>query len=159
MFRPARAALLLTTAALMASLTQPAAAYLRRDESWGKPGISYLQYRTDAVECAYQVETKAPVSIPIVDLTFAIDVPTYDTADVLDYASAYGMKTNRHWRRVSQQLEPALVSCLKGRGYQRFRLTDRQKDELKRLGAGTRARNVYLWNLAVDPTVLKTQAR
>ena len=180
MYRPARVALLLTTVMLVASLAQPALAYLRRGESWGKPGISYLQYRTDAVECAYDAETKAPVAIAQVDLTFMTDGalpdppppssppmnsqggsadPGPDTRVILDYAAQSRMHMNKHWRSVAQQLEPALVACLKGRGYQRFRLTSPQKDELKRLRAGTRARNVYLWDLAVDPTVLKTQAR
>jgi hypothetical protein len=168
MNRPARIAALL----IALSLAAPAQAYQRRDESWGKPGISYLQYRTDAVECAYDAETKAPVKIPAVDLTFMTDSaqvdaqpqmdltnPNADIGVVLDYAAQSRMHMNKHWRNVARQLEPALESCLRGRGYQKFRLTDAQKDELKRLTPGTRARNVYLWNLAVDPGVLKSQLR
>lgn len=179
MIRPIKTTALLTTAILLAGLAGPAAAYVRRDESWGKLGVSYLQYRTDAVECAYDAETKAPVAIAQVDLTFMTDGimpdatpspppqmnsdasapnPGLDARVALDYAAQTQMHMNKHWRTVAQQLEPALAACLKGRGYQRFRLTDPQMDELKRLSAGTRARNVYLWTLAVDPTVLKTQA-
>ncbi|OYW97956.1 MAG: hypothetical protein B7Z12_20690 [Caulobacter vibrioides] len=161
----------LTAVCVAAGLAGPADAYTRRDESWGKAGISFLQYRTDAVECAYLVETKAPVSIPQVDLTFAIDMPTpggapvspetatADLSAVVDYAAQYQMRMNKHWRRVSQQLEPAMATCLKARGYQRFRLTGAQTAELKRLPAGTRGRQVYLWRVAVDRDVLATQTR
>ena len=167
MIRPASlAALLLAT-----SLASPAGAYVRKDESWGKAGISFLQYRTDAVECAYLVETKTPVAIPQVDLVFATDLPTpeaspttpenpnLDISAVIDYAAQYRMHMDKTWRRVSQQLEPALAACLKDRGYQRFRLTDAQDAELKRLPAGAKARQIYLWRLAVDPAVLNTQKR
>lgn len=161
----------LTAVCVAAGLAWPADAYSPRDESWGKPGISFLQYRTDAVECAYLVETQAPVSIPQVDLTFAIDMPApggapvspetaaADLSAAVDYAAQYQLRMNKHWRRVSQQLEPALATCLKARGYQRFRLTGAQNAELKRLPAGTRSRQVYLWRLAVDPDVLARQTR
>ena len=39
------------------------------------------------------------------------------------------------------------------------KLNDEQAGELRRLKPGTRARNVYLWSLAVDPVVLSEQAR
>jgi hypothetical protein len=167
MIRPASLAALLAITAI----ASPADAYVRKDESWGKAGISFLQYRTDAVECAYLVETKAPVAIPQVDLVFATDLPTpeasptdlqnpnLDISAVVDYAAQYRMRMDKTWRRVSQQLEPALASCLTDRGYQRFRLTDAQDAELKRLPAGAKARQIYLWRLAVDPAVLSAQKR
>jgi hypothetical protein len=167
MIRPASLAVLLAITAV----ALPASAYTRRDESWGKPGISFLQYRTDAVECAYLVETQAPVTIPQVDLVFATDLPTpeasptnlenpnLDISAVIDYASQYRLHMDKTWRRVSQQLEPALATCLKDRGYRRFRLTDAQETELKRLPAGAKARQIYLWRLSVDPAVLGSQAR
>ena len=167
MIRLASAVVLLA----VASTALPANAYTRRDESWGKPGISFLQYRTDAVECAYLVETQAPVAIPQVDLVFATDLPTpeasaatpdnpnLDISAVIDYAAQYRMRMDKTWRRVSQQLEPALAACLTDRGYRRFRLTDVQDAELKRLPAGARARQIYLWRLSADPAVLGAQAR
>jgi hypothetical protein len=167
MIRPTSlAALLLAT-----SLASPADAYVRKDESWGKAGISFLQYRTDAVECAYLVETQAPVKIPLVDLAFATDMPlpetsaanpenpNLDISAVVDYAAQYRLHMDKTWLRAAQQLEPALATCLKDRGYQRFRLTDAQDAELKRLPAGAKARQIYLWRLAVDPAVLSAQKR
>jgi len=151
--------------------TTPALAASPRDETWGKPGISFLQYRTDAVECTYEAETKAPVKIPPVDLAYMTDTaqmgsrPPQDTAapapdlnGLLDYAAQAQMRKDRAWRNVARQLEPVLTACLTSRGYQRVRLNDEQTGELRRLKPGTRARHVYLWSLAVDPAVLSTQA-
>ncbi len=137
-------------------------------DSWGKPGTSYLQYRTDAVECAYEAETKAPVSIPRVDLTYMTDAaqpdaqpstdltqPNMDVGVLVDYAAQSQMHMNKTWRRVAEQLEPALEHCLRGRGYAPFSLTAPQRDQLKRLPAGSRARQVYLWNLSLNAPVAR----
>lgn len=145
------------------------------DESWGRPGVSYLQYRTDAVECAYKAGQEAPVSIPTVDLVFAMDMPvidpvdatgavdtggvlnssTYDTVKSLDNAQS---RMTKSWREVARQVRPALAQCLTERGYRRFRLTKEQHQQLKALPTGTRARHVYLWTIAVDPKIQHRQA-
>lgn len=153
-----RPILVFLTAALVA---QPALA--APQDSWAKPGTSYLQYRTDAVECAYEAQTKAPVSIPQVDLAYMTDAPqpdglptgdptqpNMDVTAVVDYAARAQLHMNKTWREVARQLVPALESCLRGRGYRPFRLTAEQREQLKRLPAGTRARHVYLWNLSLN---------
>ncbi|AAK24049.1 hypothetical protein [Caulobacter vibrioides] len=146
--------------------TQPALAASR--DSWGKAGTSFLQYRTDAVECAYEAQTKAPVSIPLVDLTYMTDAaqpdglaqqdatqPNMDVNALVDHAARAQLHMNKTWREVARQLEPALEACLRGRGYRPFRLAKSQIEQLKRLPTGSRARQVYLWNLslkgAADP--------
>lgn len=154
-------------AGLMAALTAPAANAAAKD-SWGKPGISFLQYRTDAVECAYEAETKAPVSIPTVDLTYMTDSappdaqpsfdptqpnlnqPNVDVSALVDYAARAQLHMNKTWREVARQLKPALETCLRGRGYRPFRLEKDQIEQLNRLPAGSRARQVYLWNLSLN---------
>lgn len=155
MLRP-RLLLLGLTAALAA---QPA--WASSKDSWGKPEVSFLQYRTDAVECAYEAETKAPVSIPLVDLTYMTDAiqpdaqpnpgndPKMGVSALLDYAATAQMHMGKTWRTVAKQLEPALESCLRTRGYRPFRMSAEQVDQLKRLPAGSRARQVYLWNLSL----------
>lgn len=162
----------LLACACLAGQTTRALAAQPKGETWGKPGVSFLQYRTDAVECAYDAETKATVSIPQVDLAFMTEAaqmdgspqldltsPNPDISAVLDYAAQSRMRMDRAWRQVARQIEPVLTACLRGRGYQRLRLTSEQAGELKRLRAGTRARNVYLWSLAADPAILQSQAR
>ena len=142
------------------------------DESWGKRGISYLQYRTDAVECAYKVGQEAPVAIPLVDLGYPEDLPMTPEGDSNEKSGgvsnyAYDLISNvdrdrarmsRSWREVTRQVQPALAQCLSARGYQRFRLTKDQTEQLKALPSGSRARHTYLWTLAVDPTVQQRQA-
>ena len=154
-------------ACILAATAFPAAAERPRgDESWGKTGISFLQYRTDAVECAYQVGQQAPVEFPLVDLVFESNTPvpiTDSDTDVqmrqmIDAAAPNPARMTRPWREISSQLQPALTQCLSGRGYHRFRMTKDQVTQLKALSPGSRARQVYLWNLAVDPRVQQRQA-
>jgi hypothetical protein len=158
---------LILVAGLMTGLIAPAANAASKD-SWGKPGISFLQYRTDAVECAYEAQTKAPVSIPTVDLAYMTDAampdaqptfdptqpnlnqPNMDVTALVDYAARAQLHMNKTWREVARQLKPALESCLRDRGYRPFRLEKDQIEQLKRLPTGSRARQVYLWNLALN---------
>lgn len=158
-----RLILLALTAALVA---QPAMAERQRgDESWGQPGVSFLQYRTDAVECAYRVGQDAPVDYPQVDLVFSTNIvtPTAETdvdmpmREMVDAAAPNPQRMTRPWREISSQLQEPLAKCLGERGYRRFRLTKDQAKELSALSAGSKARQVYLWNLAVDPQVQRRQ--
>lgn len=140
---------------------QPALAAAK--DSWAKAGTSYLQYRTDAVECAYEAQTKAPVAIPVVDLAYMTDAPqpdgqptqdltqaNMDVTALVDYAAQSQLHMNKTWREVARQLAPALETCLRTRGYRPFRLSKDQTDQLKRLPTGSRARQVYLWNLSLN---------
>jgi hypothetical protein len=121
-------------------------------QSWGKPGISFLRYRTDAVECAYLTGDTAPVSVPLVDQVF-----TYSGEDVHEMLEQGKRSHYRTWNNVADQLEPALESCLRSRGYRPFRLTDEQDAQLKQLPRGAPSRRRYLYSLAIDPEVLKAQ--
>jgi hypothetical protein len=121
-------------------------------QSWGKPGISFLQYRTDAVECAYLAASTAPVSVPMVDLVFAAD-----GQDVFEVMESTKRSQYRMWNNVADQLEPALETCLRGRGYRPFKLTNEQNAQLKALKRGSTSRHRYLYGLAIDPDVLKGQ--
>lgn len=158
----------LALTALACALLAASTAHAQRqrgDESWGKTGISYLQYRTDAVECAYKVGQSAPVEYPLVDLAFPIDMASPDAgADLNSYilalASTYDpnkARMSREFRMISSQLQEPLAQCLGERGYRRFHLTKDQVKGLKDLRPGSKARNVYLWNLAVDPQVQQRQ--
>ena len=77
---------------------------------------------------------------------------------MLEAADPEPNRMSRPWREITSQLRPALTQCLSERGYRRFRLTRDQAQELKTLPAGSRARQVYLWNLAIDPRVQGRQA-
>ena len=104
-------------------------------QSLGKPGISFLQYRTDAVECAYLAGSEAPVTIAQVDQVFALS-----GEDVFEVTEQAKRGQYRNWHNVADQLEPALESCLRSRGYRPFRLTEEQGAQLKKLPRGAPSR-------------------
>jgi hypothetical protein len=54
-------------------------------------------------------------------------------------------------------LQSALDECLSSLGYHRFRLTDEQRERLRRLRSRTEARQHYLHSIASDPRVLAAQ--
>lgn len=145
--------------ALLVTPLSASAQRQRPDESWGKPGVSFLQYRTDAVECAHAVGQGAPVEYALVDLVFPSNMPgavaggdDISLRYTIESADPGPGRMSRPWREISRQLRPALVQCLTDRGYRRFRLT---KDEMRELNArapGSKARQIYLWNLAVSRT-------
>ncbi|WP_156398474.1 hypothetical protein [Caulobacter sp. Root1455] len=140
-------------AAQIASLAGTAQAQPAPDrQSWGKPGISFLQYRTDAVECAWLAGSAAPVAVASVDQVFAMD-----GQDVFEVMESAKRSQYRVWNNVADQLEPALESCLRSRGYRPFKLTDEQNAQLKQLKRGSASRHRYLYGLAIDPDVLKIQ--
>jgi hypothetical protein len=149
--RPSRSFSILAAAGLFTSLAGAAQAQPAPDrQSWGKPGISFLQYRTDAVECAWLAGSAAPVSVATVDQVFA-----FDGGDVFEVMESTKRNQYRMWNNVADQLEPALETCLRGRGYRPFKLTDEQNAQLKALKRGSASRHRYLYGLAVDPDVLK----
>lgn len=151
--RPSRSFSILAAAGLFASLAGVAQAQSAPDrQSWGKPGIPFLQYRTDVVECAYIAGNTAPVSVATVDQVFA-----FDGGDVFEVMESSKRNQYRIWNNVADQLEPVLESCLRGRGYRPFKLTDEQNAQLKALKRGSASRHHYLYGLAVDPDVLKGQ--
>lgn len=143
---------LVATSALAQSQRQ------RPDESWGKPGVSYLQYRTDAVECAYRAGQDAPVSYPTVDLLF-FDNTAHGgdaTATMHEAIAAFDVnarRMSRPWREISAQVQPALARCLSDRGYRRFRLTRDQAAKLRDLPIGGKARHTFLWAIAAAPEI------
>jgi hypothetical protein len=145
------------TAVLIAGLLTPLAAAQAQPApdgmSWGKPAISFLQYRTDAVECAWLASSTAPVSVATVDQVFALD----GVQDVFGAIEQTKRNQYRLWHNVVDQLEPALETCLRSRGYRPFKLTQVQGDQLRQLKRGALSRHRYLYSLATDPEVLKGQ--
>ena len=69
-------------------------------------------------------------------------------SNVRFYSTKY-VETYRHATRVdfTEQLQTILDACLVERGYRQFRLTDAQKDRLRRLDQGSAERARYLYGL------------
>ncbi|RAK51998.1 hypothetical protein [Phenylobacterium deserti] len=119
--------------------------------SWGKPGISFLQYRTDTVECVYAASV-SKVRVPMADIMILAD-----DVDVRQYVDQAQIGRSAQAIRVAEQVAEALDACLAARGYRPFRLTDEQRATLRTYRAGMPARQQYLFRLAADPDVLIRQ--
>lgn len=147
--------------------------------SWGKPGVSFAEYRTDANICAAGA--------------MQIDIADTDAAQRVVAASRkldtlYSMNTGgfsvwpgggfvgggpnfnaiEHTRKSygvqetfaeikAWQLQ-VLHGCLRGLGYRQFALTSAQRAALKRLPLRSERRSTFLHALASNPAILSSQA-
>lgn len=147
------------------------------ETSWGKPGVSFEDYRADAARCLNLVErvdlsgteparVLATASRRIEDaLPQAGPAPTESS----EVPSEYMLASQRIARIVEQArpehrirqardiLQVAMSECLTILGYRRFRLTEEQQRQLARLRTGRAARHAFLHSLASDPRVLEAQ--
>jgi len=151
------------------------AAPLPNPHGWAKPGVSYLQFRTDTVECGYaaaQVKMPAIVggSAPSLPVTAVAAPPTSAAAaiaggslsrDQLDmiesYVENYQQYTEIVEKQVADRVQAELDKCLVGRGYRPFKVTSKQMGQLRKLHMGTRERYFYIYELGTDPAVLANQ--
>ena len=127
--------------------------------SWGKAEVSLEEYWTDASECGHAAAaTDLKDTDPGKALAYASRM--LDSGNwISDYALVARMAPPEvQWNRAATILENALETCLAGRGYVKFRLTDRQFRQLKKLPVGSLERREFLHGLASDPAVLTEQA-
>lgn len=146
--------------ALVVGSGAAAPAKLPNPHGWGKPNISYLQYRTDVAECGYiasqvkmpDVSNSAP-TMPI--LTPGDQAAQIDMMEL--YAQTYDQYTMMVTNKVVGYVEAAVDQCLESRGYRPFRVTSEQMAGLRRLPKGTAARYHYIYRLGTDPRILASQ--
>jgi hypothetical protein len=154
----------LAAAALAA--TPASAVGKNKNVSWGKPGISFADYRADALQCAnraygVQVSMKpyGPSATGLLGgvMPAAIwlkltpgSIPVYSTDYVDGYEHAALLDT-------IEQLQAVVDTCLAGKGYHRFRLNSAQMEELHRLRMGTPERAQFLHGLGSNGQVLAAQ--
>ena len=145
-------------------------------ETWGKAGVSFEEYRSDAILCARHAvamdisETEAAQTMVAASQSVDnaasgawITSPSQtDQAtsispnlDINRTASAY--RADRQFRALSDLQYETLASCLRQLGYRQFRLTREQQRELRRLRRGSDERRNYLHGLASSPEVLERQ--
>lgn len=136
-------------------------------ESWGKSGVSFEQYRSDAVACAergYYLDiartddAKAFVrgSRELDDATqsAATAAPNADPVDdAVRRANEYerirrGVEPERRIDHLKTVLQSAVDTCLRGRGYTKFTLTDDQRHRLGKMPIGSPQRRSFLYQLA-----------
>jgi len=156
-------------------------------ESWGKPGISWEQYRADALTCGRQgyyldisktEEAKAFVSaskqLESMPNNSAYQVPPGDGQDplgpgqdpmgpVIGFAAQQkhvidSINPEAKMRTLGKTMQGTIEQCLAERGYRKFRLTTTQTKRLGKLKLGSDERRQYLYSLASDPQILAAQA-
>jgi hypothetical protein len=144
--------------------------------SWGKPGISFEDYRRDSIACGKQGATTSMAERPEYDAVMLgigrqdtdIDIgrslPSSATHEdpteklARDYA-LNGAKSRPEPRVKALQgvLEAAVRDCLSDKGYVRFTLTPDQAAGLALHKKGSEGRFRYLHALASSDAVLSRQ--
>ena len=159
--QPAYALSSLIALAAAAGLCGAAAAATRPALTWGKPGVSYEDYRADATACLRAaVATDLTGTEPAEALVLAsrrietaMNSDPWSVAQVTDMA-----RPDLSIRQARDIIQGRLNHCLVEHGYHRFRLTDEQRRQLNRFSLRQPERQVYLHSLASDPQVLASQA-
>lgn len=138
-------------------------------ESWGKAGVTFAQYRQDAIDCRREARaldvSQSDAAKVLVAATKQLDAVTQGaaSADPVDYANTQRRIINAarpelQFAEIKQLLQAALDRCLAARGYSKFRLSGDQQHRLRKLKAGSDERLAYLYSLASNPAVLQGQA-
>jgi len=171
-----RTAFYLPIMILLVACLGTAAAARRPALSWGKPGISYDEYRADATIClreaagtdltgtepanalvlaSRQIETALTTDFtPMVGGGFD---PVINTVNAMQRARI-GARPDLRLRQARDILQARLDHCLEEHGYRRFQLTDAQRRQLDHFDRRRPERQVYLHSLASDPQILTSQA-
>jgi hypothetical protein len=174
-----RTTLSLTILILLAAGLATAAAARHPALSWGKPGVSYADYRADATSClrvaagadltgtepaeALVLASRRIETALTTDFTPMIGGGSDPLANTINTVNAVqqarmAARPDLRLRQARDILQTRLDHCLEGHGYRRFRLTDDQRRQLDRFHLRQPERQVYLHSLASDPQILASQA-
>lgn len=125
-------------------------------ESWGKPGVTFDQYRADSVECAKigyfrDVSQDEPAKRFIRGLETADRLMNFpspaDGGD--DWMLSVRRTQPDRQKRLLQTIQVGDVEqCLTGKGYRKFTLTTDEQKALSQYPRGSEARHRYLHALA-----------
>jgi hypothetical protein len=160
---------------LAAGLAVPASGAPRPQESWGKAGVSFEDYRNDAVECgrlAYYADiSETDHAKAFVSATKRLEAADDHGMAAIGEDDMYrlaqlgarseqiraSIRPEKRMRELHAGLVQVVEICLEERGYSRFALTDEQRKELGKLKKGSAQRHRFMHALASDPQVLRTQ--
>ncbi len=137
--------------------------------SWGKPGIAYLQYWTDAAECTLAgAQAGVTMQVGNLDINRRAEAPVLpeinrqpsieeSVGGVNDMILRQRHNDIQRRRYDDAQRRVVIDDCLRARGYRQFQLTATQADALSALEPGSNERRRYLHGLASDAAVLNGQ--
>lgn len=172
------------TSALAATPERSERRQSRLPASWGKAGVTLDQYAVDGGVCAWQAiqldianteparrlvaasrhlehaDARAGSALPPLADPTAGAQPTPIPVDAgRDYREAIDRyRPDEQFEAIRDIQSEALARCLTERGYTRFRLTEEQARELRRLRRGSPERRAFLHRLGSDPEVIARQA-
>ena len=141
--------------------------------TWGKAGVSLDEYRADSIACASEAyyldvsSTTAAQQLVSASRQLQTIEDTRPRPMNMDESISYGAdigntlnhyRPDRQFEAIEDIQQQTLDTCLTQRGYHQFRLTDSQRQELRRLDRGTEERRAYLHSLAADAEVLRQQS-
>lgn len=154
--RVALSALLLIGATSAAAAPAP-------QESWGKAGVTYDQYRLDAVECSsegYNLDiSQTEDAKAFVRASRQLETEIGSGLDPYTYQSIVkNARPGMRYRSIKNLQQSTVDHCLANRGYRKFRLNAQQRDGLQKLKVGSLERHMYLYRLGTDSNVVGTQA-
>ena len=162
-----RSGLAIAIATSLALLATPASAKPKPVDSWGRAGVDFETYRSDAVECA-TLAYHADVSQTKQAQAFVRGTKLMESTDglMLDglqlayrYAQIeHAVRPELRMEQLHDRMVGVVEDCLTERGYSQFRLTEDQRKQLSKLEKGTEERRHFLHMLAMDAEVLETQA-
>ncbi|MCH8616520.1 hypothetical protein LZ016_10455 [Sphingomonas sp. SM33] len=175
---------LLSAAAFFEATASEAASIRDIETSWGRSGVTYAEYRSDAAACEKEAASTEIAGTPevreLVKASRALD-NVYASAWMAYPAAAAGMasptgivssvsnpgnaalRVSRSFavedniQDVRAMLQKTMDACLLRLGYRQFRLTSEQRERLKKLPLRSARRHLYLHGLARDPNVLQAQ--
>lgn len=154
-----------------------------RQTSWGKEGVSMLDYQTDSILCATLAEraeadsgAKTAGGINGSNSSAAggaasgsagsqgggsfgsLSGGTYRETASPDLVNRAANQNQSREMQLKQARMDALRSCLVSRGYTEFELTDAERAKVDSLAPGSDERREYLYTLGTNPEILKTRA-
>lgn len=165
----------LAIVATIVAITPLGAATRKPIESWSKPGVSFEQYRGDAIACAergyYLDISQTDDAKAFVRGSRELDGATQSAAAAAPNADPVDDAVRRanEYERIRRSVEPerridhlktvlqsAVDTCLRERGYAKFTLTADQRRRLGKMPIGSPQRRTYLYELATGPAGYKT---
>ena len=158
--KPVHIGAVLIALAAAAGLSGAAIAAARPALTWGKPGVSYAEYRTDATAClraaaATDLTGTEPAEALVLAsrrIETAMNSDPWTVAQVTEMA-----RPDLSIRQARDIIQARLNQCLIAHGYHRFRLTDAQRRQLSHFSMRQPERQVFLHSLASDPQILASQ--
>jgi hypothetical protein len=151
--------------------------------SWGKEGVSLLDYQADGIYCAAATENSAggngantaggingqngsQPSTPNVATGQGTGAATgaatpigggaYRESASNDFVNRAAMQQRQAEMARLKARQDAMHACLVKRGYTEFKLTEEQRQHLATLPEGSTERREYLYKLGTDPAILSS---